>query len=125
MNTIAKVVEQKTVVVEACGNRKKLGAIPGAGGRGEIIFGKIEGYKGDCAVMDEDEARQILRGEELTIDFLKNESKLKKEWDKIDDERAATKKHYIKHGIPEHFRHGNKINFRLAEKIPEKKQGKE
>ena len=121
---ISKVVEQKTVVIEACGTRKKLGAVPGAGGRGEIVFGKIEGYKGDCAVMDEDEARQILRGESLSREFIKDEPKLKKEWKVIDEERALGKKGYRPKGIPEDLKHGRKINFRLAQKtvVQEKKK---
>jgi len=85
-----KVTEQKLVVVEACGTRKAIG---------ETVFEPMEGFIGDCAEMDKEEAEILIRGEALT-------------------EKYKEKLRHLKKGetISPDEQHGKHVNFRYARK---------
>lgn len=94
MTTITKLIEQSTVVLEACGARKKIN---------KVKFVPMEGYVGDCAEVDSDDADDILAGEALTEEYLERVKNLKKG-----------------ESIPDEEKRGTVINFRLAVKTDQK-----
>ena len=54
---VGKVIEQKTVFIEASGKRKGIG--------GDIAFLPHPDYQGDVAEIDADDARKLLHGEDV------------------------------------------------------------
>ena len=119
----SKLVEVKMVVVEAIGKRKKFGPPL------NITFGPMEGYKGDCAEMDEDDARSLLGGEVLKEASGERIAAEKKDMKKnpenythtFYDEKTHKAHKIIVSKIPEDERYGKTADFALARRIPEKK----
>ncbi|NQT04221.1 MAG: hypothetical protein HQ580_19500 [Planctomycetes bacterium] len=121
----SKLVEVKMVVVEAIGTRKAFGPPL------DITFGPLKGWKGDCAEMDEDDARSLLGGEALKAtsgERIATEKKdMKKNPEKYTEkqfEPATGKVSEIKNvsKISEEERHGMTVDFALARPIQEKKE---